>query len=586
MNSSSSPHGQTLIPKSASAPQNIPEDISEQRSQWISKLLSENPQLLALRERVLPWTGGYSFANVVHTDTTAVLSHVNRYVILELVFQHLNAIGMHRTAEMLQNECGHEFQHVDQPWDKTDLLLLVSLGVLPREDPWEISPDPHHQYVEESLEEDFFASPYREDPKLIWQELLDPELNVQYEGATHTFPYLKAASMKRFVVLFATAPPAQLPDDELYKFFLTLHSITSSYHFFQHLCALFDCHLLEPDTPEQKQKILEMQSQLRVSVINLIKKWTSFHGLFIGRKTLKSIGHFLRKIEDDQENMQNIMRYAKPILAQLPNLQYGKKVGVLPPPSEPPIIDNAQIIFKPTLKLTEPNPQEVARQITLLFHAAFKAVHSREFVVALSEQKISHQTPTLAEFFDFGDRLTLLILDTIVNAPNNDHVGAISRFLDIAYHLTVTLSNFDAAACIMRALKDPEINNLFFLTDKDLCRRRDEICDHCGENSTKLTDYNSIVRSKFDAWKATIPNLRVELVSVPIDKAPSFKDGLINWEKRRGISEKTMVLYRFQNTPYNYSVIPQIQHVVNNGPSMTEKQIRDKIDLIRKGLNK
>ena len=34
------------------------EKLTEERSKWLSKLLAENPQILALRERVLPWTGG------------------------------------------------------------------------------------------------------------------------------------------------------------------------------------------------------------------------------------------------------------------------------------------------------------------------------------------------------------------------------------------------------------------------------------------------------------------------------------------------------------------------------------------------
>ena len=589
VNSSSSPHGTSPIPRTSAESESTltSEELAEQRSQWLSRLLSENPQLLALRERVLPWTGGYSFANVVHTDTTSVLSHVNRHVILELVYQHLNAIGMHRTAEMLQNESGHEFQMVDQPWDKTDLLLLVSLGVLPREDPWTIAPDPHHQFVEESLEEDFFASPYREDPNLIWQELLNPDLNVVYfNDSEHSFTNLKAASLKRFVVILATASADMMADDELTKFFLTLHSITSSYHFFEHLLALFDCHKLNPDTEEQRQQLLEKQPQLRINVINLIKKWTNFHGLFIGRKTLKSIGQFLRRINDDPESYQNVAKFVPPILDLLPKLSYGMKQGILPPPTELPEIPDEQIIFKPTLKITEPSPLEVARQITLLFQTAFKAVHSREFVVALGDQRVSHQTPTLAEFFDFGDRLTLLVLETVVNAPNGEYPATVQKILDIATHLK-ELGNYDALACVLRALYNDELNTpAIWTTNATMRNNMLKLWDQCGDNKAKLAQYNDTIARRFDMWEATIPNLRVELVSVPTDKSPSFVDKLINWEKRRGISEKTSVLYRFQNKAYNYSPIPQIQHVVNAGPQLTEKAVKEKIELIRRNLNK
>ena len=142
-----------------------PEKLAQDRAEWLCKLKDESPQLFALRERVLPWTGGHSFANLVHADTAAVNAHINRFTIIELIYQHLNAIGLFNTAETLQGESQLKFQLSKQSWEKTTLLLLVSLGVLPNENPWEIPIDPHHHFVEEPLEEDFFASPYR-DPNM------------------------------------------------------------------------------------------------------------------------------------------------------------------------------------------------------------------------------------------------------------------------------------------------------------------------------------------------------------------------------------------------------------------------------------
>ena len=558
-----------------------PELLAEQRSQWLSRLLTENPQILALRERILPWTGGYSFSNIVHTDSTAVLNHVNRHVILELVYQHLNAIGMHKTAETIQKESGHDFQLIDQPWDKTSLLILVSLGVLPREDPWNILPDPHYQFVEESLEEDFFSFPYREDPSLMYIELLNPNSNIIYITENNfNFSNLRAASLRRLVLLLVSSPLDLFPDDERYAFFLTLHSITSSHHFFEHLMTLFDCHLLEPSNIEDKKKILEIQPQIRSEVINLIKKWTNFHGLFIGKKTLKSIGQFLRRINDDSISYQNLQKFAKPLLSQLPSLSYGMKQGKLSEPEDKPIIPDPQIIFKPTLKLIEPDSLELARQITLMFQQAFKAVHSREFVVALGEQRVSHQTPTLSEFFEFGERLTLLTLETIV--LSQDPTSTILKILDIAIKLE-ELANFDALACIIRALRSEELNNSsIFINNPNLKINIQLLYSKCGDDPKTRESYSSVVLQRFNSWSPTIPNLRVELISLISDRSPSFVDGLINWGKRKGISEKTAILYRFQNRSYNYWPIPQIQKMVKKGSNLTLNQIYLKIDQLNR----
>lgn len=560
-------------------PPSTPEELMEQRSQWMTHILSENPQLLALRERVLPWTGGYSFANVVHTDTTAVLAHINRHKILELIYQHLNAIGMHRSAEILQAESGQEFQSSDQPWDKTDLLLLVSLGILPREDPWAILPDPHHQFVEESLEEDFFASPYREETTDMINELLDDESNAVFEpDMPHSLDTLKCASLKRIIILVTTSND----DADRERFFLILHSITSSYHCLEHLITLFDCAQLAQDDEEKYNILIEKQTDLRKRVINLITKWTKFHGLFIGRKTIKCIGQFLRRILDNPDLYPSIEMYAKPIYSNLPSLTYGMKPGKQPNPDQPDIPD-PQVIFRPNLRLIDPSPTEVARQITLIFHAAFKAVHSREFMVALGKQCVSHQTPTLAEFFEYGGRLTLLCLETIVTSIDKN--AAILQFLEIGSKLA-DLCNFDALAALIRALRCPEFSELSVWQAPAARENLKRLYIASGDDLLNRSKYEETVRQRYTSWATTIPNLRTELKSNDADNSPSFYDQLINWEKRWKISQKTHMLYRFQNKTYNFWPIPQIQNVIIKGPTLAPKLIQEKMDDLIRVTNK
>ncbi|KAH0787859.1 RasGEF domain containing protein [Histomonas meleagridis] len=540
----------------------------EEKSKWFNQLISENPQILDLRERVLPWTGGYSFSDVIFTDSVTVLEHVNRFNILELIYQHLIAIGMHRTANVLRNESGHNFQIIDQPWDKTDLSILVSLGVLPREDPWGIPPETHLQFIEENLEEDFFASSYKEDPSQIWVELLDPTINSTFSSEPYIFKNLKTATLRRIVVLLVTSDVLDVSDDELHRFFLSIHSITSSSHFLEHLIALFDCHLLKPTDKEQKEKILIMQSSVRVRVVNLIRKWTNFHGLFIGNKTLKAIGELMKRIVDNPSKYSSVERFAKTVLASLPTLHYGTKQGLLGPPTCEPRIQNSQVIFKPTLKMIDLDPLEVARQISILFHNAFKAIHSREFFVALSEKKASHQTPTLVEFLDFGKRLIDLTMETVLTA--NDTTSAVNIITDIANHLN-DLGNFDATNCIITAITHPQLSHLAVLQSPQIIKKINKLTKSCGAGG-EYKEYIQIVSTRFEQWLPCVPNMQAELNLMPVDDSPSMIDGLINWEKRIPISNRVSILYRFQNTAYNFWTIPQIQTMLLKGSKVSNAQ--------------
>jgi hypothetical protein len=553
------------------------EELAEQRGQWLSQLFSENPQLVSLRERLLPWTGGRSFANVVHSDPATVLAHVSRHTVLELVVQHLRAIGMHLTARAIERESGHPFQVLEQPWDKTDLSLVVSLGVLPLEDPWAMTDDSNHHYVEEFIDEDFFASPYREDPMLLYQELLDLDLHVVYaEDKPRSLGTMRIASLRRLVVFLATSNPL---DEDIHRFFLVLHTATSSRHFFEHLVTLFNCHVMSQDDPETHAKLLAIQDSLQPAVINLLKKWTYFQGLFIGRKALKACGDFLRGILETPFLCEKFEKFAWAILDLIPKLTSGMKQGQLSDPREQPDIPDAQILFRPTLKMIDPSSLEVARQITLIFHAAFRAVHSREFMVALGSEGELYQTPTLAEFFSFGERLTRLSLETLLAAPDKNQAAA--QLLEIANQLEV-LCNFDALSSILGALRRTELGLLPFLqqaTVRDNLRR---LVARCGDDPASVESYKDAIRRQYDSWNSTIPNVKVELRDSMADRSPSFINNMINWEKRWKNSAETSMLYRFQNKPYNFWPVPQIQTVINRGPSLTEEQIHARLnDFVR-----
>ena len=562
--------------------------LEEARSQWLSELLSENPQLLALRERVLPWTGGYSFANLVHTDTTAVLSHINRHTVLELVYQHLMAIGMHRTAEKVKEESCHEFQRKkDEPWDKTDLLLLVSLGVLPREDPWSIPADPHHKFVEEHLEEDFVANRHREevDAKKLCEQLIKrDEVRWAKDTPEKSFNTMVAASLRYIVVFLATGSATKddemnsaVSDQDQERFFLILHSITRSYHFLEHVTELFWLTVKDPEEG-MLQMSEEERQQLRRNIINMMKKWVSFHGLFIGGRTIKAIGQFLRKVIDyPQFGPEKLSKFAQPILAWIPNLTYGKKSGKCDEPKCEPEIPDPQIIFRPSLRIIDPKPVEVARQITLMFHKAFSAVHSREFMVALRSQRASHETPTLTEFFEFSDHLEQLCFETIQSA--SDREDAAEKIMEIGKELgSESLANFAALASVVRALERPEIEALYREDEKKrekwnlYVTTLSQLRETCGSDPAKMAKYNDLVNRRRSGYQPTVPNLRAEL-NVQRKKGeeePDYIDGLIAWTWRWQISEKTVMLYQFQNSPYidQFWPIPQIQKVISRGPRL------------------
>lgn len=565
----------------ASPPEMTPEQLAEERSHWLPRILEQNPDLLSLRERTLPWTGGYSFANIIHTAMTASSTPINRHSILQLIVNHLNAIGMKKTADTITKETGHKFQLFEQPWEKTDLLILLSLGLLPREDPWNIPKDPLVQFIEEPFEEDFFASPYKENPKLLYQEIENPDFNVTFIDPKEpkNFQNLATASLKRLVIcLTISTAQYQLNEEDYSQFFLSLHSITSSQHFLEHLITLFD---LDFDDEAAAKKLQPNQKEIRISVINLIQKWINFHGMFIGKKTLGLISQFIRRIIDEAKDLVESKDFLNSILDNMENLSVSKKEDDNLP-LETPIIKDPQVLFRPNLTIIEPEPLEVARQITLLSHSTFKSVHSREFMEALMTKKPTLQTPTLSEFFDFMNNLSKIILETIIFS--NDCNSAFSKVLEICQSLE-QLCNFQALSAILTELTRDEVLVVVEAT-KEQIEIVNSLYSKCGNNSANFDSYLANVKSRYDKKEPAIPNISQELKIGDFKKSPDFINNLINYQKRRQMAEKASIFYQFQNKPYPFFPIQQIQKVIKKGPIFKNKELENRIVELWRNIKK
>lgn len=544
-----------------------PTEFEQMRAKWLPEILEQNPQLLLLRERTLPWTGGFSFSNLVNTAMTATLAPVNRKILLELIIQHLFAIGMNQTAETIIEETGHTFQEKKQPWDKTDLLLLVSLGVLPREDPWNIPDDPAVTYVEEPLEEDFFASPYREDPRGIAQSILNPDSDVLWidPESPKTYQNMRASSLNRLVLSLTNFGVGNfIRDEDLSAFFLSLNTVTSSLHFFEHLKTAF-----EMDIDPQAKVVLgeEGISKIRVGIVNVLKKWVSCRGLFIGRRALKAIKRFCEQYEADD----SYKALLSGISESMETLTYGSQEVKPNQPKELPVIRDVQILFRPGLTLIDPEPQETARQITLVSHASFKAIHTREFMVALVAKKCSVQAPTLGEFLEFQNKIGQLALETILFS--SDKTAAFARVLDIAQHLE-QIANFQSLSVILSQLMRDEVLSIVQATPKQI-----EVLKHlsvkCGDAPGSFDAYASFLCVLFREWKPAIPNIRAEVRNSQIRPSSDFINGLINWGKRREITARAGIFYRLQNKAFSFHPVPQIQKVIQKGPLRPVSQIEE-----------
>jgi len=540
--------------------------MKEEKEKWLYENLIEKPELVAIREQMLPLTGGYSFSHTVHADSLRMSPHLDRYSVLEMLFRHLQSIGFYKTAEMLFKESGHEFIPNDiQSYDESDLRMLISLALGNGEDPWNYPVENDCIFVKEELEEDSYASSYTEPLETIWDEFFDENLNTIYHPNDSKYPdRLQAGTLKRLIVRLCKEHTSDGTN-----YLVTLPFITSSKHFFDHLMTLFyfkGTHPKLADYMKEKETIKKM----RQSVFNLIKIWVKFQGLFIGKKCLNAIHKFLVQEKDNPD----IHNYVRGLLEMFPNLSYGRD-DKFTYEKAAPIIPTPEILFGSNVTLLHPDPTEVARQICLMAHSVYKGVHLRDVYSAL-KSKISIQTPTLLEHIQFEDRLANLFLSTILLAEKRNE--AYEKCLIICSKLE-SLYNFGCLAAISDLLSREEIANIAHASADQRMRLNDlkERCEGFSSDGNKRP-WQLVLN---DPTKCSIPNIRGEIkaMSSIITSKEDFPD-MINFEKLRMISSLLKPIYTFQTQVYFFYPIPQIQKVIKNGPLLSDQEMKEKITLL------
>jgi hypothetical protein len=254
-----------------------------------------------------------------------------------------------------------------------------------------------------------------------------------------------------------------------------------------------------------------------------------------------------------------------------------------------PEIRDPWLILRPQLGLLEPDALEVARQLTLMHHEKYRAIHTREFMIGISERSATIQTPTLMEFFAFGDFLTLYFAEAFATAQNRE--AAYTKILEIVKCLAADpdperaafdCANWDAIACLVRFLMREDILKLGGRSSgcPPSVTKLWEGCGGAYKSPGGRTEYDATIAKQAADWRPTIPNMHVELKAGDKEsrKQPDVIGGMVNWEKLQPLATKCKVLSVFQKKKYPFVPIPQLQRMLLRGAELTAEQIEETID--------
>uniref|UniRef100_A0A6B2L5K5 Ras-GEF domain-containing protein n=1 Tax=Arcella intermedia TaxID=1963864 RepID=A0A6B2L5K5_9EUKA len=369
---------------------------------------------------------------------------------------------------------------------------------------------------------------------------------------------LRAGTLNKIVE--EITPPKNVNNTFVSLFLLTYRSFTTPEILLVKLRQRYDVPREENQEDQQyKEKALPIQ----LRVINVIKLWLDTCFNEMSNKFLLELKDFI-----DTKLMRDHVGQAKSIL-QILEKQEKLKVSSEKPnfifnkPPEPPIIPKGGKIFLPELDWMDLDPQEIARQLTLIeFEMLYKIKPSEFLNQSWNKPKLRHNAKNILDYIDYFNKFSMWCSTRIIFPQKiKQRVKAWVKLIQVADHcyqlknfnsLTALLSSFMTAPVFRlkhtkAAIPQPETdkwNELAAIMDMEggFSRYRKEL-----ENTTS----------------ACIPYFGLFLTDLTFTEDGNMDEykGLINWTKRKLIGQILQKIKNYQSTGFNIQPIYQIQQI-------------------------
>lgn len=362
-----------------------------------------------------------------------------------------------------------------------------------------------------------------------------------------------------------------------YTFLTTLRSFTTSEEFIILVTKRFQIPMPKNLTTEQQQIWrARVQRPVQLCTINILKMWLKSHYEPSDLPVLDLIDQFAHTHLEKYSMQQH----------QILRLTQRCQKGILPCSRIPSVLGD---VPKPILprnlrkfELTDLDPLEVARQLTLLESAMFQKVRDIECIGKAWMNRESSGTSNISALVAFHNQVTEAIADTLLEKVDIfARVGKLHFYISLAYHCRM-LNNFSTMWSIVSALNSASIFRL---------RRTWGMLS--AEALDMLNELNTItnVSKNYGMYRELLSKVNppcVPFMGLYTKDLTFIEDGnpdqlqsdprLINFSKRQRLADVILEIQTFQKMPYNFERIPEIETFLRNKfqKQMTDQQRYDR----------
>jgi CRP-like cAMP-binding protein len=238
--------------------------------------------------------------------------------------------------------------------------------------------------------------------------------------------------------------------------------------------------------------------------------------------------------------------------------------------------------------VTDVDPLELARQITLIDEEYFLAIRSREFLKqAWSKHDHEQRAPNITKFTQNVNRMiNWFSTEILKKSTAEERAELIELFIKTAKHL-FTLQNFNGVMTVLSSLHSSSISRLD-QTWALVSQKQKEVFEQLTNDMSSQRNFKAYrdLLAKVNPTTPCIPFLAVFLTDCTYldDLSPDFLkeygENFVNWSKWRQFYEKIQEIRRF-STRYALKPVKDIQNLIKESEVWEEDKEIYRISLLR-----